>query len=216
MVYTANPLSSSPRVRDKQFRVVHVRVGPGIIPAGAGQTSGIGANPADWRDHPRGCGANDDGGPQLDMRTGSSPRVRGKRQKLWGQFTSSRIIPAGAGQTPNTRHTSRSRSDHPRGCGANMSMTEGEERYVGSSPRVRGKLEGELSNSNREFFYLRRTLRLGSQQHGRHRPQYTVGRTQMGHGISIEYREGSSRILDVRTQCRGHRHFQMCDVPRHC
>ena len=141
MVYTADPLSSSPRVRDKQFRVVHVRVGPGIIPAGAGQTSSVAILIAPPPDHPRGCGANHESRYTRVAQWGSSPRVRGKPHPLPAPVGPllDRIIPAGAGQTTRARSPEPSPWDHPRGCGANLSSRGAAKPLSGSSPRVRGK-----------------------------------------------------------------------------
>ena len=40
-------------------------------------------------------------------------------------------------------------SDHPRACGANRGTGRGSGTYIGSSPRVRGKLHGELELESR-------------------------------------------------------------------
>ena len=70
---------------------------------------------------------------------GSSPRVRGKRDRLgrgrWGVG----LIPARAGKTNRTAHGSRARRAHPRACGENGVVLTGPPAQAGSSPRVRGK-----------------------------------------------------------------------------
>ena len=89
-----------------------------FIPAGAGNT-GRRAPPRACRAvHPRGCGEH---APNV---------VRG--------FRSLRFIPAGAGNTraPFRRH--RPGPVHPRGCGEHPALFDGELRFTGSSPRVRG------------------------------------------------------------------------------
>ena len=72
-------------------------------------------------------------------RTGSSPRVRGKRHQAPGQRYAGRLIPARAGKTfPSTRFFLSVRA-HPRACGENYRGRVHGSLHVGSSPRVRGK-----------------------------------------------------------------------------
>ena len=52
--------------------------------------------------------------------SGSSPRVRGKRQVLQNLRGDSRIIPARAGQTDTIMEEGVRCPDHPRACGANV------------------------------------------------------------------------------------------------
>ena len=71
---------------------------------------------------------------------GSSPRMRGKpgrRPRSWRCY---RIIPAHAGQTPQTAHRPVEHPDHPRTCGANAPNTVFLMPRTGSSPHMRGKL----------------------------------------------------------------------------
>ena len=70
---------SSPRVRGKRHhRDQRVRRGR-IIPARAGQTVTQGRTRHEWPDHPRACGANGKVSNPNAIKSGSSPRVRGKR-----------------------------------------------------------------------------------------------------------------------------------------
>ena len=111
-----------------------------IIPAHAGQTRpqvpALGA----ITDHPRACGANKY--PMICHvgRFGSSPRMRGKPGALNVPHSSSRIIPAHAGQTLRCCCRRCDIPDHPRACGANTSTRSAYSTLVGSSPRMRGKL----------------------------------------------------------------------------
>ena len=91
-------------------------------------------------DHPRACGANSDNSSTTTSRSGSSPRVRGKRVGFLGPAGRRRIIPARAGQTPVTHPSHHHHPDHPRACGANQTPSAGILPHGGSSPRVRGKL----------------------------------------------------------------------------
>ena len=134
------PVGSSPRVRGKRETALDKALTLRIIPARAGQTSprcsALRAGP----DHPRACGANDDGGSQSNRVLGSSPRVRGKRLRDLVTETAPRIIPARAGQTLGSALSMVGLPDHPRACGAN-DLTQGVTPVrAGSSPRVRGKL----------------------------------------------------------------------------
>ena len=134
-------LGSSPRMRGKRCvgRVQHPW--PRIIPAHAGQTrrdiSTSGRSP----DHPRACGANGKISSKTMVRTGSSPRMRGKLRVERGRDDKIRIIPAHAGQTHGRRYMADRTPDHPRACGANKGAFAQTLSADGSSPRMRGKPE---------------------------------------------------------------------------
>ena len=110
-----------------------------IIPAHAGQTRpqvpALGA----ITDHPRACGANKY--PMICHvgRFGSSPRMQGKPGALNVPHSSSRIIPAHAGQTLRCCCRRCDIPDHPRACGANNPDCDRVVQDAGSSPRMRGK-----------------------------------------------------------------------------
>ena len=110
-----------------------------IIPARAGQTVLFCPQFVHLPDHPRACGANADIGVSTWGMIGSSPRVRGKPNKLRGLKNFTRIIPARAGQTLPLVNTMAGWSDHPRACGANSQRSARKNVDCGSSPRVRGK-----------------------------------------------------------------------------
>ena len=134
------PSGSSPRVRGKRgddpVNVALLR----IIPARAGQTRSW--RPRCWScpDHPRACGANHLQRHRLLFALGSSPRVRGKRQRQREGRARLRIIPARAGQTSCSARQVPASPDHPRACGANSLSESVASDASGSSPRVRGKL----------------------------------------------------------------------------
>ncbi len=90
-------------------------------------------------DHPRSCGANMFALCLIRLMAGSSPLVRGQRDRVKENKLRHRIIPARAGPTRSTGKTPWVSSDHPRSCGANLT----EEPFVispsGSSPLVRGQ-----------------------------------------------------------------------------
>ena len=132
---------SSPRVRGKLVRVLG-RVALGrIIPARAGQTNESPIPTAASPDHPRACGANELKQSKTGQKYGSSPRVRGKRDRRSCRPLAAWIIPARAGQTPRARDPRCPGPDHPRACGANRLLRSHRLTEYGSSPRVRGKRE---------------------------------------------------------------------------
>ena len=94
-------------------------------------------------DHPRACGANRGCGCGERTPSGSSPRVRGKHVSFAAGQSGGRIIPARAGQTRARPVCTRSRTDHPRACGANLHARRRLATVSGSSPRVRGKPFGQ-------------------------------------------------------------------------
>ena len=121
-----------------------------IIPAHAGQTR-TSCLRAQWpTDHPRACGANGFVSLGVSFASGSSPRMRGKRD-VWGEVCArGRIIPAHAGQTSAMAVACKPLADHPRACGANGVTSTGLPAVSGSSPRMRGK---RTDNSGAISFY---------------------------------------------------------------
>ncbi len=130
---------SSPRMRGKPVFCPVFFTTARIIPAHAGQTSAVRHAPSTTTDHPRACGANGDWETFCRTVTGSSPRMRGKLRLCGGDCRVRRIIPAHAGQTTALPSASRSPSDHPRACGANVAANDMGDGVTGSSPRMRGK-----------------------------------------------------------------------------
>ena len=139
-VSSTRPDGSSPRMRGKLFRCLSSLRSRRIIPAHAGQTT---SNCAIWKtpaDHPRACGANFLSLIFCCCTCGSSPRMRGKLEVDHVTAGVARIIPAHAGQTRQSRRSSRAIADHPRACGANTAILTLTAIACGSSPRMRGKL----------------------------------------------------------------------------
>ena len=71
---------------------------------------------------------------------GSSPRVRGKRDRRPTGRLEAGLIPARAGKTVCVPVVRDDVEAHPRACGENMTATTAMNHHRGSSPRVRGKL----------------------------------------------------------------------------
>ena len=65
--------------------------------------------------------------------------MRGKPAEVAGAWTATRIIPAHAGQTPQSMLRPATQPDHPRACGANQQRAGEAQLACGSSPRMRGK-----------------------------------------------------------------------------
>ena len=91
---------SSPRVRGKRESEPRRFGANGLIPACAGKTRALRGPLLQPRAHPRVCGENEPGLDLADPASGSSPRVRGKRVKLYDSLAGVRLIPACAGKTP--------------------------------------------------------------------------------------------------------------------
>ena len=130
---------SSPRMRGKPWEALVEQDPIRIIPAHAGQTSTCTVRTGNCSDHPRACGANLYLLRFASPRRGSSPRMRGKLCLVHIFHNNHRIIPAHAGQTLQHRNKGRSKTDHPRACGANFLIVFCDFLDAGSSPRMRGK-----------------------------------------------------------------------------
>ena len=134
-------LGSSPRVRGTRRDVLRASRDKGIIPACAGNTSAVTCVSSFFRDHPRVCGEHSVAKVHTPPRSGSSPRVRGTPIADSSETTSSRIIPACAGNTFERKITAIVTRDHPRVCGEHSFLIPYRHFKEGSSPRVRGTLQ---------------------------------------------------------------------------
>ena len=133
---------SSPRVRGKGRGRRASSAAGGIIPAGAGKSVRRSAPKWTRWDHPRGCGEKLCPSLAASLRGGSSPRVRGKAPPGQCPQRSRGIIPAGAGKRHLGSNLANEHEDHPRGCGEKIGFDGADYSFVGSSPRVRGKVAG--------------------------------------------------------------------------
>ena len=130
---------SSPRVRGKHLPSALPHRPVRLIPACAGKTR-LDAHPSSSRRaHPRVCGENVSPRRAACARTGSSPRVRGKRRRCPAARQRPGLIPACAGKTCSRARAPSRASAHPRVCGENPRTVPANSMIVGSSPRVRGK-----------------------------------------------------------------------------
>ena len=136
---TGTLAGSSPRVRGKPRRDPGGRLDRGLIPARAGKTSGPGGLIRAGTAHPRACGENISAGSPPFHASGSSPRVRGKLQRVAVVVDPLGLIPARAGKTGSRAASIGATLAHPRACGENALSDMGAYTGDGSSPRVRGK-----------------------------------------------------------------------------
>ena len=134
-------------MRGKPGACLRMRTHGGLIPAHAGKTAARRARTRGLRAHPRACGENQKDERQMSFKTGSSPRMRGKRGCEPGHRGNLRLIPAHAGKTPKTQSHDRRRWAHPRACGENATQLVQFLNEKGSSPRMRGKLFTRLGDS---------------------------------------------------------------------
>ena len=137
-------VGSSPRVRGTADLAAHDLLARRFIPACAG--NGTSTRPA-WTSrpvHPRVCGERSARTPLARRVPGSSPRVRGTGAAHVRLAVDRRFIPACAGNG-TTGSTSRSPTTvHPRVCGERSPASVTTCFVIGSSPRVRGTVGGDL------------------------------------------------------------------------
>ena len=131
---------SSPRLRGTRIACRWLGSWRGIIPALAGNTRTRSMWSAASGDHPRACGEHRSVAYAAYSIPGSSPRLRGTRERVQLRLCFVGIIPALAGNTLNTSLRVRLRRDHPRACGEHSRFHFTCLRIRGSSPRLRGTL----------------------------------------------------------------------------
>ena len=129
---------SSPHARGTLHRIAIRRPESGIIPACAGNTSGLVSLPIGWWDHPRMRGEHDGIHAQVLRHRGSSPHARGTPHALSSDSARSGIIPACAGNTSRAFIRFCAVRDHPRMRGEHHMILLIIQHPVGSSPHARG------------------------------------------------------------------------------
>ena len=127
-------------MRGTPHHVDHSASELGIIPAYAGNTMKLIEMLAVSRDHPRVCGEHARLKTGVRWMRGSSPRMRGTRQRSHHATQYSRIIPAYAGNTSRQCGFVGIPRDHPRVCGEHLRFSTRAHIRRGSSPRMRGTL----------------------------------------------------------------------------
>ena len=128
----------SPRVRGNQFNVLVNRCFPGSIPACAGEPREVrelGYMPGVY---PRVCGGTMGRGATGSVCSGLSPRVRGNLGSSAGIASSTRSIPACAGEPICPTLSANRNAVYPRVCGGTRDYAVSIVGFDGLSPRVRG------------------------------------------------------------------------------
>ena len=135
-------LGSSPRMRGTPASIHAIKLEPGIIPAHAGNTESKWLRQAKLEDHPRACGEHGSHFRASSPPMGSSPRMRGTHHPARAYGADRGIIPAHAGNTGFAMSAALRLTDHPRACGEHLDTLLKGVKPVGSSPRMRGTLNG--------------------------------------------------------------------------
>src|SRR5690606_17275028 len=135
---------SSPRVRGTPQRGGHRAAVARFIPACAGNAFPTRDAAVEAAVHPRVCGERRFSRELVLTDNGSSPRVRGTRERPDNPVRCIRFIPACAGNALSANELQRAHTVHPRVCGERISRASLSQPWIGSSPRVRGTL-GERS-----------------------------------------------------------------------
>ena len=130
---------TSPRVRGKRAAARCSFRASRYIPARAGE-AGVGdGHYAGCEVHPRACGGSRRTRRSRQARSGTSPRVRGKRDRWWCWTLVIRYIPARAGEAHASAGSRPIPWVHPRACGGSLTESQQRDHAAGTSPRVRGK-----------------------------------------------------------------------------
>ncbi len=129
---------SSPRLRGTRLKVVGNPHLIRFIPAPAGNTVVPIGYSLPSAVHPRACGEHIIGLSRVSHDYGSSPRLRGTRQRAVKCALNRRFIPAPAGNTGWRRVLRAWRPVHPRACGEHAGRRVERVPEDGSSPRLRG------------------------------------------------------------------------------
>ena len=148
---TGTPISGayedglSPRVRGNLMDAGRDRLGPGSIPACAGEPLVHSTSVLAWAVYPRVCGGTSWTLGGIASSLGLSPRVRGNRLRRSRVRVGRRSIPACAGEPSLRLSAFPARRVYPRVCGGTLREDSGRARGWGLSPRVRGNLRCDLS-----------------------------------------------------------------------
>ncbi len=138
---------SSPLVRGGPRVGLRRWVWLGLIPARAGRTPvHPRVGPSSVQAHPRSCGADEHIMDLTESTTGSSPLVRGGRWCWCLVLRRGGLIPARAGRTISSQRSKQRMKAHPRSCGADGCLPGTRDSGAGSSPLVRGGLDGRLGH----------------------------------------------------------------------
>ena len=138
-VAAAQAYGSSPQGRGRFWDDLGPSAAIGLIPAGAGQMGWVACGNRQHRAHPRRCGADSAYWSNVIAADGSSPQVRADVVPISVFPFCERLIPAGAGQIGSWPSRVRRKWAHPRRCGADRTVQDFGQCFIGSSPQVRGR-----------------------------------------------------------------------------
>ena len=133
---------TSPRTRGKPQCVLNLFIGHRNIPAYAGKTPVLSSQPDTYQEHPRVRGENSRIASGACPGWGTSPRTRGKLDRLAESVAANRNIPAYAGKTTCQSSDFTTVKEHPRVRGENSAENCRKKSLGGTSPRTRGKRYG--------------------------------------------------------------------------
>ena len=151
---------SSPRGRGTHDLGRHVARCRRFIPARAGNTLSQDREGTPRSVHPRAGGEHTPKGRAGQFYAGSSPRGRGTRVQPRRRHSPRRFIPARAGNTPTGHRRCRRKSVHPRAGGEHLCEEMNIGLLIGSSPRGRGTLFSQPTDSA-GLFRCQRTYHFG-------------------------------------------------------
>ncbi len=137
-MWPKTPHGSSPRARGTRRGRDPDPHRARFIPASAGNTATRWQPLSSPPVHPRACGEHRPALPTAPASSGSSPRARGTPRTARAWWSSSRFIPAPAGNTAECPSSPGRPPVHPRACGEHSVATVAGGAARGSSPRVRG------------------------------------------------------------------------------
>ena len=133
-------LGSSPLARGTPKLVHAAELGARLIPARAGNTQYTDITEYNATAHPRSRGEHAVVEVEAQPDCGSSPLARGTQIGRNRRRRANRLIPARAGNTPDSADVSPEGSAHPRSRGEHTRLRRCITRGVGSSPLARGTL----------------------------------------------------------------------------
>ena len=145
--FVLNVSGSSPLTRGKRRCDLDEAVPDGLIPAHTGKTRAQPQHRGAIRAHPRSRGENFQIGMPRSASWGSSPLTRGKLGDRPLADRESGLIPAHTGKTTNRGARTTGTRAHPRSRGENAERGAQILGYLGSSPLMRGKPDGRLSQN---------------------------------------------------------------------
>ena len=132
--------TSPPRVRGKA-KIRHFSVSSRrITPAYAGKSLSLRRSGFCRWDHPRVCGEKVGPVGCVSGWLGSPPRMRGKAPSLAVLGACIGITPAYAGKSTDLQRPRAAQQDHPRVCGEKLDKADKTICFLGSPPRMRGKV----------------------------------------------------------------------------